>query len=250
MIEKIQTTPEQPASNFTAEDRTNFLYVLYSAMGTPMRAGVVAGSVGKREANALQNEVRSMATSGFVTSFRTLELGSERLAQQIGKWFSELFGSMLPLAGIVGTADTASVTPPAANGEGSAPKRRGRPAGKRGRKRGRPSKTGATPAATEDTSTAPKRRGRPRKAGSDNEVSATKGRRGRPRKAAASAESVEAPKRRGRKPKAASESADNASAPKRRGRARKNKPADQGTSAPARKGRSRKAAAAKAPTSA
>src|SRR4051812_26496484 len=126
MVEKIRTTPELPASSFTSEDRSNFLYVLYSATGIPLRAGVVTGQVGKRDSNALQNDIQRMASSGLVRSYRTLELGSERLVQQVGTWFSELFGSMLPLAGIVGTDDRPWITQSSGVEEGSAPKRRGR----------------------------------------------------------------------------------------------------------------------------
>lgn len=215
MIEQINTTPKQLASSFTANDRSNYIYVLYSEVGIPLRAGVVTGTVNKRDTNALQMEIRTMVNSGLVVTYRMLELGSERLARQIGVWFSDLFGAMLPLAnltrGDVGRSSASAMVDDAQQ----APRTRRASARKRGRP-GRPRKSTAI-STTGELVAEPKRRGRPRKA---DLVSADAIAPNRRRKANGDTPSVGSKKRRGRQAKGAATLEMTATKPKKRGRPR------------------------------
>jgi hypothetical protein len=219
-FENMSVSSPQPIESFPPAEGSHYLYVLNSSRGMPLRAGVISGEAGKRDFNRLQKEAQSLARSGMVTSFRYIELGSERMARTIAKWFAELFGGM-PLSGLGASGDGAAESG-LSEAAPTPAKRRGRPAGsgKKGR-RGRPRK--AAPVAAEG-SEAPRKRGRPpgsknvqaaESTGAATEAPKRRGRppgsgkkkagkRGRPRKASAAVENTasvaQEPKRRGRPP--------------------------------------------------
>ena len=97
-FERINASPSRPIGNFAAENAQNYLYVLYSANGLPLFAGVVTASGGKRGAARAQKEVQTLAGSGYVASYRTVEFGSENMAVQMERLVSDLFGAALPLS--------------------------------------------------------------------------------------------------------------------------------------------------------
>ncbi len=242
-LERITPSSEQPIASFPSDGANNYLYVLYSTNGMPLRAGIVAGSVGKRETNRLQQEVQKLSASGFVSSFRTLDLGSERVARLVGQWFSALFGSALHLSGLTPPADVqeepAVEEKPATTGS-----RRGRR--KAGGRRGRPRKSQGLQE-VQAAPVQPKRRGRPRKVeASESVAEPARKRRGRkPRSVSVTTEAATetpAPKKRGRKPRVV-EAVE--ATPKRRGRRPKSEQAVEATPAPARRrgGRKRRARA-------
>jgi hypothetical protein len=251
MLEKIAVTAEEPIASFPYDTASNYLYVLYSATGIPLRAGVVAGVVGKRDVGRLQTDVQRMASSGLISSYKTIEMGSERLARRIGQWFSDLFGAALPLTDVGMTSQglPAAAVESAATSEEGGTRRRGRPAGgskgakkSRGaaRRRGRPRKNAVTPSSEGDAGTAtPARRGRPRKGSASEEAPTAASparRRGRPSRSenAATESTTTSPPRRGRRPKGATPEEVVATPPKRRGRPRTS---GKGEGTPKRRGR-------------
>jgi hypothetical protein len=244
-FERINASPRRPIGNFSGENAENYLYVLYSANGLPLFAGVVTTSGGKRGEARAQKEVQALAANGYVASYRTVEFGSENMAVSIERLVSDLFGAALPLSA-GNSRDGAEVAAPrrrgrpskkAADSAAAAPRRRGRPSKKAAdgaaaapRRRGRPSKQAAAVDGT--VGEAPRRRGRPRKTEADTAAPAR--RPGRPRKGAAVAD---APKRRPGRPR---KNETEAAAPARRpGRPRKNV-TEEASAAPRRPGRPRK----------
>ncbi len=226
-FERISVSPSQPVSSFPPANSQNCLYVLYSASGFPLHAGVLLGSMGRRDEGRIAREIQNFGSA--VASYRLVELGSEAIALHLERLIRELFSNALPLtAALPSGEDGATVAAEAA------PRRRGRPAGT-GARRGRPSRA--------EAGEAPRRRGRPRKEEAAESEAAPR-RRGRPRKAEAAEGTETAPRRRGRPRKVEAEGTE--TAPRRRGRPRKVEAAEATETAPRRRGRPRKNAGAEA----
>lgn len=229
-FERINASPSRPIGNFSGETAQNYLYVLYSANGLPLFAGVVTTSGGRRGEARAQKGAQALAAGGYVASYRTVEFGSENMAVQIERLVSDLFGAALPLSA-------------GSNREGAevaTTRRRGRPGRKAAsadgaaaapRRRGRPGRKAAI--ADGAVTESPRRRGRPRKV--EAEAAAPARRPGRPRKVVEAG--AEGPKRRPGRPR---KNTTEAAAPARRpGRPRKIA-AEEGSAAPRRPGRPRK----------
>src|SRR4051812_38463870 len=70
IFEKVNVSPNHPVAAFPLEEAQNYLYVLYSSNGMPLRAGAILESMDKRELNRAVKEVQGLASSGFATAFR------------------------------------------------------------------------------------------------------------------------------------------------------------------------------------
>ena len=247
IFDRINVSPSHAITAFPLEGAQNYLYVLYSANGMPLLAGAIVDSMDRREHNRAMREIQGLASSGFATSFRDVELGSDEMARHVERWVKELFEAALPLAdgfglAIASASATGGIVPVRGSGRRGRPRKSESAASETpapARRRGRPRKSEAAPA-TEAESTAPRRRGRPRKSESAAETPAPAKRRGRPAK---NASTESAPRRRGRPRKSESAASETPAPPRRRGRPRKSEaaPATEAEStAPRRRGRPRK----------
>lgn len=228
-FERIDASPSRPIGSFIGESAQNFLYVLYSANGLPLYAGVVLASGGKRGEARAQKEVRALAGSGYVASYRTVEFGSENMAMQMERLVSDLFGAALPLSAGGGRGIAVDAAP------ARRPGRQARAAEQTsGKRRGRPRKNPVVDADGAAEATAPRRRGRPRKNAAADAVAPR--RRGRPRKS----ESADAaPARRPGRPRKSESPAEGTTPARRPGRPRKVQ-TEEASAAPRRRGRPRK----------
>jgi hypothetical protein len=235
-FERINASSSRPIGNFVNENAQNILYVLYSANGLPLFAGVILASDGKRGEARAQREVQTLAGSGYVASYRTVEFGSENMAMQMERLVSDLFGAALPLSAR-NTRAGATASEPAPARRPGRPRRDAAAAPTAGKRRGRPRRNAAEGNEGAEAA-APRRRGRPRKVENAEGAATAPRKRGRPRKT----ETAEAaPARRPGRPRKerATESPVEQTATKRRGRPRK-AAAEEGAAAPRRRGRPRK----------
>ncbi len=209
-FERVQAAARRPLDEFSSDTGSNYLYVLYSPSGMPLHADVVLESMGQRELGTMVREALDLAERGYVDTYRTVELGTEKIASEMRRLIVDLFGNALPLTptGETTPAVIEQSTVPVRRGPGR-PKGSGRKAGARstgakrgpGRPRGSSKKSGARrgpgrPPKSESATAAPVKRGpgRPKKtesaatapAAAASSAPPTRG-PGRPRKVVATA---------------------------------------------------------------